>query len=261
MSSCIYYFSGTGNSFSIAQDLAFELEDARLVSIPEIIKEKSVFPSAETVGIVYPVYAFGIPLMVGSFIKKLSLEKSQYVFTVANYAKLQGAGITKAHRLLKRKGITPKAGFEIRMPNSYLPFGEAVDEEEQRTLFEKKSEKVKRIARAVRDKKKRAPETGFFLARWLVAEPICFLSALMMKKEDRNFTVSEKCNGCGVCRRICPAENIELSGSKPFWRHDCELCMACLSWCEEKAIDFGKRTKGKKRYRHPRVRLEDMLIR
>lgn len=260
MKTTIYYFSGTGNSLAIARDMALELGDAEVVSIAALESNKRICTDADAVGIVYPVYALGLPLIVERFISRLDLEKDRYVFTVANYAKMQGAALTRARRLLKKRGITPKAGFGILMPNNYLPFGEAGPEEKQRSVLGKEKEKIKRIAGAVKKKRAEAPETGFFLTRWLIAEPVCLISASMMPGEDKNFHVNDKCNGCGICREICPVNNIEIKLSSPRWKHHCENCMACLHWCPREAIQFGKNTAGKKRYHHPSVTINDFGI-
>jgi ferredoxin len=77
---------------------------------------------------------------------------------------------------------------------------------------------------------------------------------------DSNFSVSEKCNGCKTCLRICPADNIEIADNKPRWKHQCEQCLACLHWCPQEAIEYGKNTAGRKKYRHPEIKIKDMLI-
>ena len=259
MKAVIYYFSGTGNSLTIARDIAYALR-GEVLSIATFKGDNRIPTDVDTVGIVYPVYAFGIPGIVERFIAKLDLKKDQYVFTVANYAKVQGAGITKAHRLLKRKGIKPAAGFGVVMPNNYTPFGEAIFEEKQNVLFKAERDKVKKIAELVRDRKTVSAETGFFLARWLLAEPIVAISSAMMPGEDKNFKLNEKCNGCGMCEKVCPVGNIEMQSGRPVWKHCCEQCLACFHWCPNEAIEIGKSTERKRRYRHPNVTLTDMVL-
>lgn len=66
----LYYFSGTGNSLKIAQDLAAKLGDANVISISNIMKKDlKVLLSSDKIGIVYPVYIWGIPKIVFQYIK------------------------------------------------------------------------------------------------------------------------------------------------------------------------------------------------
>jgi Pyruvate/2-oxoacid:ferredoxin oxidoreductase delta subunit len=50
-----------------------------------------------------------------------------------------------------------------------------------------------------------------------------------------------------------------MANGKPIWQHRCEQCFACLQWCPEESIQYGKKTQKKKRYHHPEIKLSDML--
>jgi len=50
---------------------------------------------------------------------------------------------------------------------------------------------------------------------------------------DKSFFADEKCTGCRICAKICPAQNIGLVKEKPQWEHHCEQCFACIQWCPE----------------------------
>jgi MinD superfamily P-loop ATPase len=76
---------------------------------------------------------------------------------------------------------------------------------------------------------------------------------------DRSFWTQEQCNHCGLCQRICPVKNIQLVNGMPSWLHHCEQCLACLHWCPQEAIQFGKSTISRQRYHHPEVKQEDLL--
>ncbi|MDP4183575.1 MAG: mercury methylation ferredoxin HgcB [Bacteroidota bacterium] len=48
----------------------------------------------------------------------------------------------------------------------------------------------------------------------------------------------EKCNGCGMCMKVCPHEVFELSGGKSHIvdRDSCMECGACALNCPKQAI-------------------------
>lgn len=75
----------------------------------------------------------------------------------------------------------------------------------------------------------------------------------------KNYHVTEKCNGCGTCERICPVGNIKMVDMKPRWGNTCEQCVACIQWCPAKAIEYADKTAKRRQYRHPEVKISDLL--
>jgi len=69
----------------------------------------------------------------------------------------------------------------------------------------------------------------------------------------RFYRVTKKCNGCGICEKICPAGTVKLVSGKPVWGKGCTQCVACIQNCPQKAIELGLSTKFRTRYRHPAV--------
>ena len=66
---------------------------------------------------------------------------------------------------------------------------------------------------------------------------------------SKGFHVEEGCTGCGVCAHSCPVGNIRLEDDRPVWNSHCIHCMACVHGCTQKAIQYGKTTQRKGRYR------------
>ena len=84
MSMKIYYFSGTGNSYAVARDIADKL-NAELISIPKVMNIDNIHIDADSIGIVFPSYLApftGLPLIVERFVKKIDNIEALHIFAV-----------------------------------------------------------------------------------------------------------------------------------------------------------------------------------
>lgn len=50
---------------------------------------------------------------------------------------------------------------------------------------------------------------------------------------------SKKCNACGKCARLCPAQAIDKNNPRKTDKTRCIACARCISICPEKAKNFG----------------------
>ena len=73
------------------------------------------------------------------------------------------------------------------------------------------------------------------------------------------FISNEKCDGCGICKKICPVDNIDIIDNKPFWKNLCAGCAACFHWCPKEAVQFGITDMNIKQYHNPEAKLADMI--
>jgi flavodoxin len=71
-------FSATGNALAAARGIAGEIE-GRLISIPREMKGDSVNLKADVVGIVFPVYRGGVPLITKRFVEKMADLDQKYM--------------------------------------------------------------------------------------------------------------------------------------------------------------------------------------
>ncbi len=263
MSNVIYYFSSTGNSLTFARNLAAGLGETELVSIPRSMGG-TVQASVERVGLVFPVYAWGLPRIVVDFVNQIRVEDNQYVFAVATCGGVPAKTLLEARDLLRRHGGHLDAGFAVREP-AYPP---DVDNGVVRLVKRAAGgvrpglgvDRLGEITAAVRDKQRLQPEVGPWAAS-VLGSMFHRMSAGMMSKIDRTFLVDKNCAGCGTCTRVCPRANISLVDGKPHWNGNCQMCQTCLQWCPQNAIQFGAGTKGKPRDHHSGVTLADMLVR
>jgi ferredoxin len=173
-------------------------------------------------GLVFPVHIWGAPHPVLEFVRRLA------------------------------------AGFAVTLPSNYAPWGGPGPREEQERLFTAAEAKLRAIAAAVSAREPAGVEAGSPLGN-LHFSLLHLLTAPIVPRMDRSFWADPRCDGCGVCARICPACNIELLKARPSWRHRCEQCFACLQWCPPEAIQYGRNTPRIERYRHPEVSLKELL--
>jgi ferredoxin len=257
MPGVIFYYTGSGNSLFVARSLADDLGDTQLISLADL-RTANTETNAGSIGFVFPVHVWGVPGPVVSFARRLKASRPDYVFAVAVHAGQVSATLLQLKGILGKRGIGLAAGFEVQMPSNYIPWGGPGTREEQQRRFDAAKEKISRIAGYVRQREKRPVEKGPLWQR-IVFTPLYHLSFAQLSKMDRSFWADAKCNHCGICVKVCPAQNISMQQGKPVWNHHCEQCFACLQWCPQESIQYGKKTVNYSRYHHPDIQLKDVL--
>ena len=249
----ILYFSGTGNSLAAAKRIAKEVGDTdirAMATYPDPVGEY------ERVGFVFPCYAAGLPRFVREYIERLDTEElvTDYYFAVETYGGWPGNSNTQINKILKTKDEALSFAINIKMFSNYIALYSMKDNE--RAMAKDADVELSAVAVNIRKKMRnnnthRAALLGLFHS---VALP-------SMLKKIKDFNVSNECTGCRICTRLCPTENIRLESEKPVFGLNCEQCMACIQWCPTQAINYKKKTVGKKRYKHPAIHISDMFLR
>jgi ferredoxin len=257
MSTTLYYYTGTGNSLWTARKIADRLGGANLVSIP-VVREETVRPPAGTVGLVFPVYIWGVPAPVIRFLDKLKGAGPEYLFAVAVNGGQVSNTLVQLAKLSSERGLVLSAGFSLKTPSNYIPWGGPGPKEKLDKIFAAAGEKTAKIAADVLDRKVQNVEKGPLWQR-IIFTWIYKTSFPHVPEMDKRFWIDEKCNGCEVCAKVCPAANVVMHDGKPAWNHRCEQCYACLQWCPREAIQYGKKTPKYQRYHHPEIVLKDVL--
>ncbi|MCR6545698.1 EFR1 family ferrodoxin [Dehalobacterium formicoaceticum] len=272
----IYYFSGTGNSFVVARDIARQL-DGELLPMAQMMKDPEIVSLADVIGIVFPVHNVvngGVPAIVRRFLTRLETLADKYVFAVCTCGGGSGDALINIDNLVKDKGGKLSAGFTIKMPFNCPPF---TKEDEQANRFNNWNRKLSEICMAVNAHQQiKIPTVNPILQTLFYPLSLMMHASIQnnyrklsqapkaefdeaVRFVDQSFYVDDNCNGCGICAKVCPVVNIEIIENKPVWLHHCESCLACFSWCPQHAI-FGGILSGKtQRYHHPWVTLDDML--
>lgn len=243
----IFYFSGTGNCLKLSKDIAEALPDCGIVSMGTS-REYVLVGEYDSIGFVYPVYFQGIPGKVRDFISRIDFgtNKKTYIYAVATYGALAGNGVSQTAALLRGRGLELSYGNTVRMFSNYIIFYNMSKKVDAVT------EASNRAAVPVIDdiKHHRTRRTG---------KPNPLLEAYYQMRfksvpeMDKYYTVSDGCVSCGICQRVCPVDNIGLDRGKPFFRHHCEQCVACIQYCPKRAINFKNKTQKRRRYTNPYI--------
>lgn len=246
----ICYFTASGNCLYIARRI-----DGNLLSIPKLMRKDDIFIKDDAVGIVAPCYAAEMPVMVRNFIRKANI-KTDYLFFIYTYGMGYGEAFAHVKLECESKGLKLSYINAIQMVDNYLPIFKMQDQID--TLPQKDVEgHLEKVISDINKRKttevKISPLTkmqmGMYSKR--LAVPI------LRKETAQEYIVTDDCIRCGICAKVCPANNIKVTDKVEFLDR-CEVCYACLHNCPKNAIHLKKEA-SPVRFRNENVSLEDII--
>lgn len=281
MKTTIYYFSGTGNSYAVARDIAQRIK-AKLESIPNVMSAGKIHVDYDCIGIVFPSYIAaisGVPQIIERFVKKISNIESLNIFAICTCGGYECVNalpsLIRLQNIIKACGGRLSAKYSVRLPMNNMDYGHIPIpiNKNHDEIIRKSNIRISDISHRI-DKGKgtkcRYIKTLFFYLMMpfflLIRNPILrdlkvramepegskFAFRELMPLTDKSIVVDDKCIGCGMCARECPVDNIRIVNRRPEFLHRCAVCFACDEWCSQNAIHHWGRAKGIK-YHHPSV--------
>ncbi len=248
----ILYFSGTGNSRHVALELASLTSDTAFCSthLP------SSNDATEVLGLVFPVYAWGIPQVYKTTLKNYLVScqhRPAYVYMVCTCGDDIGLTDKELGNLLEEFGLHLAAAFSLQMPNTYvcLPFFDVDTPAVVKKKLETAAARIPHIAEIINRRAETAPDVTPGAFPWLKSRLLrpTFQKFLM---SPRRFSTDKNCTNCGKCTRVCPLRNIKSDcQSPPVWGENCAHCLACYHSCHRHAINYGTFTRTKGQYLYP----------
>ena len=246
----VIYFSGTGNSRYCAQMLAKALNDD-LLDAANYIKNgiAAELTSGKPWVFVAPTYAWQMAHIFADFIRTGTFSGSKEAYFVLTCGGDIGNAGEPLSALAQEKGLKYMGTLEVVMPENYVAMFPVPNEEKSSQIIANAEPVLEHGAQCIAqsipfptpkvnvlDKLKSGPVNQGFYKFYVKAD---------------GFFVTDKCIGCGKCVDACVLNNIRLENSKPTWGQSCTHCMACICGCPTEAIEYGKRSQGKRRYLCP----------
>lgn len=245
----IIYFSGTGNSKYVADMLSEQLKD-QSINAGQMIKKgiKGEFESELPWIFVAPTYSWQLPHIFEKFIKESNFKgtKTAYFFMTCG----GDIGNTQAQikDICSKANLDYKGVGEIIMPDNYIAMYPVSSEEKSKKIIKKAIPIIQKYIDIIK-KNDTIPHKRIYTTDKIKSSIINPLFYKFMAKSEKFKVTKDKCISCGKCSNLCPLNNIELVDNFPKWSNTCTHCMACISYCPTEAIEYGKISVGKSRYK------------
>lgn len=253
----IFYFSGTGNTRWVAEQIAKAIGE-ELVFIPDMIREgryKFELGEGERIGFCFPTHGWQPPHIVRHFIKQLEFNSTSSIFNHFCWALTTcgdntGETMTILNKDLRRIGLQAETLFSVIMPESYvcLPFMKTDPEDRERWKIENAERQLHHIISILKDRKRGIEELEKGSTPRLYSYVIGEYFNKRMVHDKKFILDADVCIQCGKCMKVCPVDNIK--GTPPVWIHNgkCTCCLACYHYCPVHAINYGSITRKRDQY-------------
>jgi ferredoxin len=270
------YFSGTGNTDYVARYLSRTLERPALTIELRSIEWQA--PEAvddfDLLALGFPVYACEAPELVQTYLAHLPAGRGRGAWVFCTKGAFAGSAVRQNLQRLAQKGYVPLGGGSVLMPGTDGLSMIGKDSWMARKALDKDYDHLE-------DADRLAERMAEVLAHVLAGQPVNAFSlslsthpgsAIVDRLWAALYTASENwarsrlhadegCEGCGLCTRICPVDNIALCNGRAEFGDGCALCLRCLHACPQEAIQIGGLTKDKFRWRGPKGAFRPLRMR
>jgi ferredoxin/flavodoxin len=246
----IFYFSGTGNTWWVAEELCRQLNkkdfNSRAYSIEKITPAEtaSLIEESTLVGFGYPIHGSDLPQPMKEFIEALPQYPGKDALVFCTQWLWSGDGASLGASMLKEKGYTVKWGEHFLMPNNVsvsvirLPYTN--DPARLSAVRQRAARKISRLVSRITAGKpyRHGFNTLAYLLGCMQRVPYRRYYHRLQNDIAINYDI---CIDCGDCVRLCPVGNLYYAGEEIKTKGNCILCTRCYNFCPVAAVTYMKR--------------------
>ena len=251
----ILYFSGTGNTELIANEIKNRLVDANhSVELISVEDEKGIAEidfKDKIIGFGYPVYKFSYPDIFNRFISKFNkMSIGNKYFQFSTYARFDAQAFCDFSKKLdgnKFQLITQKS---FKAPSCGIAARKSADDYEYKSVMffedgiaESLDKFVQEIMKAKTQEVKQKCGVLNGLKKTIVQD-------IEITKYPTLQINADSCCVCGLCAQKCPENNLQKENTymEVVDKQGCLHCLRCMNRCPKNAISFGELTEGSNQY-------------
>ena len=248
----VCYFTATGNCLYVARRIG-----GVLLSIPQLMRQEPIAIEDEAVGVVCPVYNAEMPMMVMMFMEKAKI-KTDYFFFIYTYGAGFGEAYAHAKLAAQEAGLTLSYVNALQMVDNFIPH---FDMQEQIDTLPKKNVEgqLETVCRDIAARKTVDVKITAMTKAQMAMYHKMLADKWLRKDTALSYTVNGSCIRCGICAKVCPANNITVTENGVTFSDHCEVCYACLHNCPQSAIHMPLEA-GTKHFRNESITLNDIIL-
>ncbi len=246
----VFYFSGTGNSRFVARRIAKAVgQEAVDITAYTKTMERPEFTESGVYVFVCPSYMSAPARAMTDFLGWAGFPEGIKAYFIVTCAASMGITPKVYSELCEQKGLEYMGSAQVEMPQNYIALFTTKKVEENIDILEKAEIEIDRIIGLIVNgevlETKKIGSLEYSVTKWV--RDIYYKDFMKTKK----FKATDKCIACRKCVKVCPLSNITMKDNRPVWGNKCTHCMACINQCPKDAIEYGKGTVGKPRYKGP----------
>jgi len=237
----IFCFSGTGNTFFVAQAVCAAIrktDRCDLFAVENHLDDADrLIERYDIIGLAYPIYGSSLPPIVFRFLETWS-DHQKKAFVFCTQWLFSGDGAAYGGRQLEKKGFVVLWQEHFMMPNNITDLGildrrKPYDYGKIARSVTRKADRFTRLILTGREHRK-GSNFGSLLLGLLQRAPFQAMDPAGLAQALR--IDHDRCVRCGACVDICPVSNLVMTHDEIVPQKGCTLCYRCVNHCPTRAI-------------------------